>query len=175
MTLACGQSESPAPQAVAEQAEPIVVSGRYEVRGVTTVVGAQDRRKLAGTVILVQQGDRYTATFELKTKYPAEGVPTDADVIGVGEGEVLGGELRGNTRTQLVVSTVPGVDTGFAFVPRQVSTRIVSDSHATINADGTISIELENRPDEGQRYVPTRTRLTGHRSGDGGPAVANLR
>ena len=85
---------------------------------------------------------------------------------------VEGATLTGTTRTQIVVSSVPGVDTGFAFVPRTVSTRIVSDSVATFDRDGKISIELENRPDEGQQYIPTRTILTGRRSMDGDPVAA---
>jgi hypothetical protein len=173
LAMACGPAEAPPPGTLAAKFPP-VSSGRYDVRGITTVRGSTDKRKLAGTVILVQQGDRYTATFELKTKYPSDGVPTDADVIGVGEGTIEGAKLQGSAKTQLVISTVPGVDTGFAFVPRQVTARIVSDSIATLKPDGSISIQLDNRPAEGQQYVPTRTRLTGRRSEAHDPAVAKL-
>jgi hypothetical protein len=140
-----------------------VVSGRYEVEGVTTSPGSGDGRKISGTVILVQEGDRYTATFELKTTYPTEGDPTPADVIGIGEGSVDGGSLSGSAMTQLVVSTVPGIDPGFAFMPRTVSTRIESSTVADIEPDGSIRIELENRAAEGESYEPTRTRLAGRR------------
>jgi len=142
---------------------PELISGRYDVRGVTSVIGTPDKRKIEGVVILVQEGDGYTATYELKTRFPAEGTTTEADVIGHGSGSVTGRQLDGTAETQVVVSAVPGVDTGFAFVPRTVSTRIVSSSVARIAPDGSIEIELENRPGPGEEYLPTRTKLAGVR------------
>lgn len=41
-------------------------------------------------------------------------------------GEVENGKLRGTAQTQLVMATVPGVDTGFVLVPRDVGTRRAS-------------------------------------------------
>jgi len=162
VVMGCGPNEAPdlAEEADAPAAD---ISGHYEVRGVTATTGGSDKRKISGSVILVQTDDRYTATFELKTKFPGEGEATDADVIGIGEGEVAGTTLNGTTSTQLVISSVPGVDTGFAFVPRMVSTRIESNSEAHVQADGSITIVLENRPAPGEDYTPTRTRLTGRR------------
>jgi hypothetical protein len=144
-------------------APPLAVSGRYVVKGLTTTPGSPHRRSIEGSVILVQQGNRYTATYELKTLFPAEGVETEAAVVGVGEGSVDGDTLTGQARTQLVISSIPGVDTGFAFVPRMVTTRIVSSSVAHVAPDGSIEIEIENRAAEGEQYDPTRTRLFGRR------------
>ena len=45
----------------------------------------------------------------------------DTDVIGTGDGTVDGRSLRGRAETQLVIASVPGVDTAFAFVPRTVT------------------------------------------------------
>jgi hypothetical protein len=160
-TVACSPSDPPDTREAAQR--EAVISGRYEVEGVTTSPGSGAGRKIAGTVILVQEGDHYTATFDLKTTYPTQGDPTPADVIGVGEGSVEGGSLAGSAKTQLVVSTVPGIDPGFAFLPRTVSTRIVSSTVADVEPDGSINIELENRAAEGESYEPTRTRLAGHR------------
>ncbi len=142
---------------------PVIVSGRYDVKGVTRASGAPDGRRIEGTVILLRSGDTYTATYELETLWPAEGAETVADVVGVGEGRVSGGRLEGGAQTQLVISTVPGVDPGFAFVPRAVTTRIESTSVATVRPDGSIEIELENHAAEGEEYEPTRTRLVGRR------------
>ena len=61
------------------------------------------------------------------------------------------------------MASVPGVDTGFAFVPRTVSTRIVSKVKGRLLEDGTIALEIENAPAEGEQYRPTRTVLAGRR------------
>ena len=143
-----------------------MVSGRYRVKGLTTDPTSPHERKISGSVILVQDGAQYTATYEFKTTFPAEGGFANAEVVGVGQGAVDGSTLTGTAHTQLVISAVPGVDTGFAFVPRIVTTRIVSNSVARIRPDGTIVIEIENRAEPGQDYRPTRTRLTGRRVSD---------
>jgi hypothetical protein len=65
---------------------------------------------------------------------------------------------------------IPGVDTKFAFLPRQVGPRIVSTSVAKVLPDGRIEIEIESKPHEGEQYVPTRTALTGRRVGEVGRA-----
>jgi hypothetical protein len=142
---------------------PASISGRYEVKGFTSTPGSPEKRKIEGTVNLTQEGETYTATYELKTTWAAEGIETDADVVGVGEGRVAGQKLTGEARTQLVISAVPGVDTGFAFVPRMTTTRIVSNSLATVQPDGSIEIEIENRAAEGELYDATRTRMLGFR------------
>jgi hypothetical protein len=160
--LACNAPETSETPPV-DAGPPELISGRYEVSGVTTVVGSNEKRKIAGTVILVQDGDTFTATYELKTQFPSEGASTEADVIGHGWGSITGRTLDGTAETQVVISAVPGIDTGFAFIPRTVSTRIVSTSLGTLEPDGSISLELENRPGEGEQYLPTRTRLTGVR------------
>ena len=84
-------------------------------------------------------------------------------MIGKGEGQVEGRTLKGTAHTQLVMATVPGVDPGFAFIPRLVSTRIRSNTVATVAADGTVTIEIENQPESGEQYAPTRTTLRGTR------------
>lgn len=157
----CRQSAEPEVDVAA--GPPPLISGRYDVRGFTHTAGTADRRRLEGTVILVQNGDEYTATYELKTRLPSEGIDTDADVVGVGEGTIAGGRLEGQSRTQLVISVVPGIDTHFPFVPRKVSARLESNSIATVSPDGTIEIELENRAAQGENYEPTVTRLIGQR------------
>lgn len=170
--MALGVACGPSPEDVTDDDIP-AISGHYRVKGLTRDPTSPHERKITGSVILVQDGDRYTATYELQTTFPAEGGFTDAEVVGVGQGAVDGATLTGTAHTQLVISAVPGVDTGFAFVPRIVTTRIVSDSVARIRPNGTITIEIENRAEAGQDYRPTRTRLTGRRvSGDTTPPTA---
>lgn len=165
---ACGQGE------VAPSTAPADIAGRYEVRGMTADRASPDKRRIEGTVILSREGDRYRATFELETLWPTEEGFTDAQVVGVGEGTIEGNTLTGTAQTQLVISSVPGVDTGFAFVPRIVTTRLVSSSVATVRPDGSITIDIENRGAEGEDYDATRTHMTGRRSdprpGTPGPA-----
>ena len=138
------------------------------MKGVTRPVKGDkgDERAISGTVILHADGDRYTTTFKLKTTFPGAAKETHADVIGTGEGTIHGRKLAGQTETQLVVSTVPGIDAGFAFIPRIVGARVVSSAETEISADGRVVIDLENQPAEGEDYMPTRTRLTGMRVAD---------
>jgi hypothetical protein len=143
--------------------DPVPISGIYDVRGVTTPVGGGEERRISGTVILKQTGDSYSASFKLDTTFPGADEPLQADVIGSGQGTVSGRTLTGSTKTQLIVSTIPGIDTEFAFIPRIVGARVVSASLTEISADGQVFIELQNHPAEGEDYQPTRTRLTGRR------------
>lgn len=168
--LACGESAK-APN-LAAAVDPLPISGLYEVRGVTEPLsGPGEKRRIAGTVILKQDGFAYTATFKLDTTFPGASEPVQADVIGHGAGTIEGRTLTGTTKTQLVVSTVPGIDTDFAFVPRIVGARIQSRAVTEIAPDGSVVIHLENHPDEDEvDYLPTRTLLTGRRIGDAGVA-----
>jgi hypothetical protein len=165
LLVACGEPAEPPP--VAAPVEPEPISGLYDVKGVTVPVeGGGEGRRIAGVVILKQQGASYTATFKLDTTFPGVEDPVQADVIGSGKGTVEGRSLTGTARTQLVVSTVPGIDTDFAFIPRIVGARIVSTAITEIHPDGSLVIELENMPAEGEDYRPTRTKLTGQRVAD---------
>jgi len=103
------------------------------------------------------------AAAELGTEYPTVGGSVHTDVIGNGDGALQGGRLVGTAHTQLVIQTVPGVDTDFAFVPRVVGPRLVSDWTARLGRDGTLLVELSNRGEEGEEYVPTKTTLRGRR------------
>ncbi len=61
------------------------------------------------------------------------------------------------------MASVPGIDSGFAFVPRYVGPRIVSTAKGERQSDGTLLIEIESNPAEGESYLPTRTTLRGTR------------
>lgn len=159
LVLACDRAPEPAASPL--PAAPI--GGMYEVRGVTVSSAGGHRREIAGTIILAENGDAYTATFDLHTTYPGAEEALPAEVIGKGEGTIEGRTLRGIAQTQLVMATVPGIDPGFAFVPRMVSTRITSSSVATLGADGSLAVEIENQPAAGEEYAPTRTTLRGQR------------
>jgi hypothetical protein len=147
--------------------DPVPISGIYDVKGTTTPVGGGEGRPIAGTVTLKQTGDRYSASFKLDTTFPGADEPLQADVIGSGQGTVSGRTLTGSTKTQLIVSTIPGIDTEFAFIPRIVGARVESTSLTEISADGQVYIELQNHPAEGEDYQPTRTILSGQRVAEG--------
>lgn len=160
--LGCGSGESPA--VATAPAAPL--SGRYEVTGVTTNQATGEKREIAGTVVLVtsEDGRTYTATFDLDTIYPGAVEALPAAVIGKGEGTIEGRTLRGTSETQLVMATVPGVDPGFAYVPRMVSTRLASTSVANVAPDGSLEVEIRNVAADGEEdYSPTRTTLRGAR------------
>lgn len=159
-----------APTAAQEAAaKPAVASfaGSYEVKGTTVVKTTGERRDIKGTIVLSQEGDEYKSTFSLKTIFPFVEATVEADVIGTGEGKIQGTTLRGTARTQIVMSTVPGIDPSFAFVPRTVGPRIVSTNVGRLEEDGSITIEIESRPAAGETYVATHTTLRGARVSPG--------
>jgi hypothetical protein len=147
-----------------EVGEEAPIPGMYRVSGATVDKATGEKRDIGGTVILAVEGDAYTATFHLTTTFPGTGAePVAAEVIGKGDGKVEGRTLTGTAHTQLVVATVPGVDPNFAFIPRQVSTRLVSDSLTTIARNGSVTIQTDSRGEPGEDYSPTRTTLRGTR------------
>ena len=161
--FACSNAEER--DAPAEDSGPEVpIPGMYKVEGATVDKASGERRDIGGTVILAVDGDEYTATFHLQTTFPGSGTdPMAAEVIGKGEGKVSGRTLTGTAHTQVVVASVPGVDPNFAFIPRQVSTRLISDSVTTISRSGAVVIRTESRGEEGEHYSPTKTTLKGQR------------
>jgi len=170
LSIACSSTEqAPAPEPAGER---LPISGMYNVEGVTTETASGHQRKLAGTIILAEEGSRYIATFNLTTTYPGGDESLPAEIIGKGDGTIEGRTLKGTNHTQLVVATVPGVDPGFAFIPRTVSTRILSTSVTQISDDGSVEIELSNTPESDESYSPTRTVLTGKRVSASGLASA---
>ena len=160
--LGCGSDRDRA------QPETVAVAGMYEVKGTTVEIGGANKRQISGTIILAEEGSSYTATFNLNTEFPTPDGPVPADVIGKGEGIIAGDTLEGSAQTQIVISSVPGIDTQFAFIPRFVGPRIQSQSVAQLNPDGTISVEIRNQPGEGQEYTPTLTTLRGVRVSSAG-------
>ncbi len=162
LAAACGSdSETASVEAAPAQAAPI--AGLYQVAGTTVATRTGVEREISGTIILADEGDEYVATFNLTTFYPVGAESLPAEVIGTGKGTINGRTLTGTASTQLVVATVPGVDPAFAYIPRTVSTRIVSTSRTEIEPDGMVTIEISNQPAEGELYEPTKTTLTGVR------------
>lgn len=162
--VACGAPEAPQQVAEVEEGEEVPIPGLYRVAGATVDKATGEKRDISGTVILALEGDEYTATFHLTTTFPGTGAdPVSAEVIGKGDGTIEGRTLTGVAHTQLVVATVPGVDPNFAYIPRHVSTRLISDSITTIARDGSVVIQTDSRGEPGEDYSPTRTTLRGSR------------
>jgi hypothetical protein len=129
--------------------------------GVTIDKTTGIQRPIYGRIVLTISGDRYTTHFELSTLFPGM-TASAAQVTGTGEGRVEGTRLVGEADTHLSLATAPGIDAGFAFVPRTVSPRIRSRSTAEIFPDGSVRAEIENEAAEGSEYAPTRTTLVGY-------------
>jgi len=162
--VACGAPEPQQVAAEVEEGEEVPIPGMYRVQGATVDKATGEKRDISGTVILAVEGAAYTATFHLTTTFPGTGSdPVAAEVIGKGEGKVDGRTLTGVANTQLVVASVPGVDPNFAFIPRHVSTRLISDSLTTITRSGSVTIQTDSRGEPGEDYSPTRTTLRGSR------------
>jgi len=162
--LIASACDSPRDTAVHE-VEAVPISGTYEVSGTTIETSTGSKRAISGTVILVEDGGEYTATFHLATEFGSASGAMTAEVIGKGSGTIDDRELRGIAETQIVMSTVPGIDPAFAFIPRMTSTRIISNSVTSIAADGLVEIQIENKPAAGEDYAPSRTALRGIRTG----------
>jgi len=141
------------------------IAGMYEVAGTTTEVTTGSKREISGTVILAENGDKYSASFHLDTVWEGRDGTLPAEVIGKGSGTIEGRMLRGSAETQLVISTIPGIDPAFAYIPRTTTTRLVSKSVTTLAPDGSILILIENAAAAGEIYAPTRTSLQGTRTG----------
>jgi len=164
LPLACGEGRDVA--APSDDSPPVPISGLYEVTGRTVTVATGSKREIAGKVVLSENEGAYTATFSLNTTAPGADQAMPAEVIGTGEGTIEGRTLKGTADTQLVMSTVPGIDPGFAYIPHTVSTRIRSASTAVVANDGSITIEIENEAAPGQEYMKTRTSMRGRRISD---------
>jgi hypothetical protein len=165
-------TEEPAAPDDATAAEVAPIAGMYEVAGTTVETTTGIEREISGSVILADDGESYTATYHLDTVFEGTDGVLPTEVIGKGSGAIEGRTLRGSAETQLVISSVPGIDPGFAFIPRTTTTRLVSTSVTTIAADGSVVIEIENSPALGEIYAPTRTTLRGTRIGEAGIAEA---
>jgi hypothetical protein len=153
-----GAEAEPAPESAEDP-----FSGTYDVKGVTVDQKSGDTRRIEGHVVLTRKNGVWAASAELETDFPTPGGAQRTDVIGTGEGRRTGDGLEGTAHTQLVIQTVPGVDTGFAFIPRTVGPRLQSSWSARIDRDGSLRVELSNRAEEGEAYSPTKTTLRGTR------------
>jgi hypothetical protein len=163
VSAACERGSQPAAEEPAA-AEAAPIAGRYEAAGTTVDMNTGGEREISGTVILVDEGDTYSATFHLTTVVESADGVLPADVIGNGSGTIEGRTLRGSAETQLVISTIPGIDPAFAYIPRTTTTRLVSKSVTTVAADGSLLILIENTGAAGEIYAPTRTTLQGIRT-----------
>jgi len=153
--------ESRSPAAIVA---PDAFSGTFRVSGHTVEVGSSGRgRDIEGTVVIAQDGDAYTASYELTTLFPTPDGPSQAQVVGTGRGSVSGSELQGTADTQIILAQVPGVAADFAFLPRTYGPRITSRSTARLDPDGTLTIEIESQGVRGETYRPTRTTVRGVR------------
>ena len=103
--------------------------------------------------MLTPKDGRYTAVSELSTAFPTHGGPCAPTCSGNGEGDRQGDTLSGTAHTQLVMQTVPGVDTNFAFIPRRVGPRLVSTWKAHLEPDGTLR-RRTHQPGRERRDLP---------------------
>ena len=158
------EERAPAPTAAAPPTVEDEFSGLWRVKGLTVDKRTGDTRVLQGTLVLAETTEGvYRATSDLTTEFPSPGGPIHADVIGKGDGKREGRKLSGKAETQLVMGTVPGVDTQFAFIPRVVGPRIVSAWTAEFDQEGALVFEAQNAPAPGEEYTPTTTTLRGER------------
>ena len=155
------ESDEPAPSV---GAAPAAFNGTFRVSGRTVEVETGQGRDIEGIVVIVQEGDAYSANYELETLFPTPEGPTEAQVVGTGQGGIEGGELRGTADTQIIMAQVPGVSADFGFLPRHYGPRITSNSTTRLNDDGSLTIEIESRAAEGEKdYRATRTTVRGTR------------
>lgn len=176
--IACGPSETtvgavrPAEALVVEtEAEDVaeVVSGTYQVDGVTVQAANGRQRAVAGTLELRVEGGRYEVSFDLATTAPdPEGLPIT--VAGNGRGWVVDGGpgsprvLAGTTEEVMAIDPARAAETTEEFATSGL--KIVSTSQAHFNDDGAVVIHLQNQASEGVGYSPSVTTLVGRRVGE---------
>ncbi|NNL64704.1 MAG: hypothetical protein HKP30_00540 [Myxococcales bacterium] len=147
-------------------AAPRVFTGTYRVSGQTVEEASGRSRDISGTIVLSQDGDAYTASFELATLFPTAEGASEAQIVGTGEGMLEGDQLLGTAETQIILAQVPGVDAEFAFLPRQYGPRITSRSVAELDEEGALTIEIKSEAAAGESYRSTRTTVRGARIED---------
>ena len=166
MAFWAGCDSSDSPPSVARDGPVTTVpplSGSYQVTGTTVDKSTGSERAVAGTVIFHAEDGAYTSKFSLATTLIGDGEPQRAEVVGSGEGSVVGRTLRGTAETQLIVALVPGVDPNFGFLPRTVTPRMVNLTETKIGQDGSIRVTIDSEPVRGEPSSPTRTVLRGQR------------
>jgi hypothetical protein len=153
--------EAPLAEASAE-AGAAVVSGIYEVRGVTVQAANGRQREISGTLELSVEGERYETTFDLGTTAPdLEGVPVK--VTGSGRGFIVGGTLTGTTEEEMAIDPARGAEPTAELATEGL--KIVSSSQAHFDDEGALHIHLQNEASEGASYSPSVTVLVGRRVG----------
>ena len=167
--IACGSEPDVAAPPPAQAQEIPSIAGTYRVTGFTVEKETGNQREISGTVIMSQEGDHYTSTFNLTTLFPTPDGALKSDVIGKGEGTIKGRILQGTATTQIVMAQVPGVDAKFAFIPRFVGPRLVSTTAGRLGEDGLLTVEIESDPAQGEDYAPTRTTVSGVRIAPASP------
>lgn len=172
LPLSCGSQETntktgdATPSAAEAAAAPRDFTGTYRVSGQTVEEATGRSRDISGTIVLAQEGDEYTASFELETLFPTTEGASAAQVVGTGKGMLDGAQLLGTADTQIILAQVPGVDADFAFLPRQYGPRITSRSVAELDEQGDLTIEIKSEAAAGEEYRSTRTTVRGARIPD---------
>lgn len=143
-------------------------TGVFEVDGFTVVRRSEERRPIAGTVIIAHREGpvAHVATFSLETELSGPDGSIEAEVFGSAEAERSADELHGTAETQLLLASVPGIDASFPFIPGRLGPKIVSSFQMTPDPEeaGSFRIEIENEAAEGQAYQRTRTTLRARRT-----------
>jgi len=144
--------------------------GLYEAEGVTTVLASGERRPATARIVLSRGGgDRYVASFNLKTALPTPDGAKRVDVTGHAEGTRDGAGLVGTAESQWLMAAIAGLDPQFPFIPGFLGPRIASRFTMRPLPDGAFRIEIESTgaPGElGRDYAPTHTVLEATRVGD---------
>jgi hypothetical protein len=157
----------PATAEETEQApEPPSIAGTYDMTGHIKERSSGKRRPIAGRVIFDQVGSDYTATYHLRTKIRTQEGLRDAQVVGHGSGQLTGSKLEGKIETQLLLATVAGAPVGMPWAPRRYGPVIEQNTHAILNPDGSLTVEIDYEPVEGGPPEATRTTLHGIRATD---------
>lgn len=162
----CGVPETPpvsaAPPvlATASRIDAEAISGVYAVRGVTVQAQTGRQREISGTLELDARNDRYEVSFELGTTAPDFEEPVPVTVRGTGSGFIVGDVLTGTTEEWMAL-TAPMEESRGAELPANAGIAIVSTSQASLDADGTLNVMLQNQPRPGQDYQPSVTVLAG--------------
>ncbi len=133
-------------------------SGVYEVSGLTVQAANGRQRQISGTLWLRANAGRYAVEFDLSTTMPGSDESTPVQVVGNGNGMIVGGVFTGTTAEEIA-----GFDPKTGDPSGTEALKVVSTSRAHFDESGLFEIHLQNSPGEGQEYSPSVTVLSGRR------------
>ena len=131
--------------AIGDEAALPDIAGIYEMDGDTTVTGAPDRFHVAGKLVIRQKGADCTLSVDGTFKrLEGESGPAGVALIGTGEAKLDGTRFTGSAEVQTLMSEVPGVDVGAAYMPKKFGPTLDAIAEGKVVEEGILVFEIRS-------------------------------